>query len=408
MRILFLSHYYPPEGNAPATRVSELAQRWVKKGHEVTVVTCVPNVPSGIVYEGYRNALRPQESYEEGVRVVRVWTYMAANKGAARRILNFLSYMISSVLFGLFERRPNLIIATSPQFFCGWAGVILSWFRRCPFILEIRDIWPESIVAVGAGFGSKTIRLLEFLESVMYRRSTRIVTVGDGYRTRLIEKGVSADKIEVVTNGVDQDIYQPRSEDVALKEEYGLEKKFVCSYIGTIGMACGLDVVSRAAKILNDHGEHHFSFLLVGDGAVREKLEQRCVEENLGNVIFTGRRPKAEIPRFLSMSDVCLVHLKKAPLFQTVLPSKIFEACAMERPIILGVEGNAAEVVKAATAGICIEPENEDELVEALRTLYADPGLCRSLGKSGHEHVVTYYNRDSLAEDYLKIIEDTI
>ena len=408
MQILFLSHYYPPEGNAPATRVSELAQRWAKCGHEVTVVTCAPNVPSGVVYDGYRNRLLPQQSDENGVRVVRVWTYIAANKGSVRRILNYVSFMVSSVLFGIFQTRPSIIIATSPQFFCGWAGVILSALKRRPFILEIRDIWPESIVAVGAGLGEKAIRFLEYLEKVMYRRADQIVTVGRGYRDRLIEKGVPGEAIDVVTNGVDESVYRLCETDPVLIEKHQLEGKFVCSYIGTIGMACGLDVVLRVAKIFMDAGETAFHFLLVGDGAVREELEERCLKENLSNVTFTGRRPKEEMPQYLSISNACLVHLRKTDLFKTVLPSKIFEACAMQRPIVLGVEGDAARLVKEANAGICIEPENELELVEALRRLAADPDLCSEYGKSGHDHVVEHYDRDKLAEYYLKIIESMV
>ncbi|MDB4419306.1 glycosyltransferase family 4 protein [bacterium] len=407
MKILFLTHYFPPEGNAPASRVYEMAKRWVGAGHEVTVITCAPNVPNGEIYEGYQNKLRQVEQID-GIRVVRVWTYMAANKGAFLRIINFLSYMVSAVVFGIFEKRSDIVIATSPQFFCGWAGIILSRLRGLKCILEIRDIWPESIVAVGAGLGDRTIRFLEWLEMKMYKYPCHIVTVGRGYQGRLIEKGVPKKKIDVVTNGVDRDFYQVSPVDKELLLEHGLEGKFVCSYIGTIGMACGLDVVIRAAEILSQAGETHFHFLLVGDGAMREELEQRCRDQKLNNITWVGRKPKQDMPRYLAASDVCLVHLKNTELFKTVLPSKIFEACAMERPIILGVEGNAAEVVQEAQAGICIEPENEIELVAALRRLHADPELCQHYGRSGRSHVLEHYDRDQLAADYLKIIQEVL
>ena len=189
MRILFFSHYFPPEGNAPASRTHENCKRWVRKGHKVIVITCAPNVPDGVVYEGYRNKLYQRENVE-GIGVIRVWTYIAANKGTTRRIMNYVSYMLSAVFFALFLKRPSVVIATSPQFFCGWAGVIVSRLRRVPFILEIRDIWPESIVAVGAFRSKRLLRILEWLELKMYAAAHHIITVGKGYKRKLIEKGV--------------------------------------------------------------------------------------------------------------------------------------------------------------------------------------------------------------------------
>ena len=362
MRVLFLTHYFPPEGNAPAARVHEIAKRWVAAGHQVTVVTCAPNVPNGVVYDGYRNRLRQVEEID-GIRVVRVWTYIAPNRGTVRRIANYLSYLVSATWFGLFESRPDVAIATSPQFFCGWAGVIVSKLRRLPFILEIRDIWPESIVAVGADLGPPIIRLLEWLEMRMYAAADRIVTVGDGYRNRLIEKGVPAGKIDIVTNGVDRELFAPRLSDTGLRKQYGVERHFVCSYIGTIGMACGLDVVLRAAQKLKERGDQRIHFLLVGDGAVRAELEEQVEIQHLDNVTFTGRQPKEDVPRFLAASDACLVHLRNTDLFKTVLPSKIFEACAMKRPIVLGVGGNAAARFKQdATARRDEGPEQGHDL----------------------------------------------
>ena len=174
MRILYLSHYFHPEGTAPAKRVYEMCRRWVRLGHEVTVITCAPNVPSGVVYDGYRNTWLRRETVE-GIETIRVWTYLAANRGTALRIANYLSYMVLAVIAGLRTPRPDLVIATTPQFFCGWAGVWVSRLRRLPFILEIRDIWPESIVAVGALGSPRLLRLLEHWERSMYRAGTRIV-----------------------------------------------------------------------------------------------------------------------------------------------------------------------------------------------------------------------------------------
>ncbi|MBN1676623.1 MAG: glycosyltransferase family 4 protein [Kiritimatiellae bacterium] len=430
MRILFLSHYFHPEGNAPATRVYEMTRRWVKARHEVTVVTGVPNVPNGIVYPGYRN--RPiQRETIEGVNVVRVWTHIAPNKGTVRRILNYLSFMASACCVGLRVRRPDVLIATSPQFFCGWAGAIVSRLRRLPFVLEIRDIWPESIVAVGALTSKRLIRMLEWLERRLYRAATHIVTVGEGYKAQLEQRGVGAERISVIPNGVDRAVFHPINADVSstsaranaraeidkdydkdydkeidVRKQYGLRGKFVVAYIGTIGMACGLEVVLRAARRLKEKGREDIRFLLVGDGAVRARLETEAKERGLDNVGFTGRVDKKEVPDYLAATDACLVHLKKTPLFQTVLPSKIFEAAAMGKPIILGVEGEAAKLVEEAAAGVTIEPDNDERLVVAIERLAGDGELRARLGAAGREHIAARYDYDGLASAYVEVLEE--
>ncbi|HCE42094.1 MAG TPA: glycosyltransferase WbuB [Lentisphaeria bacterium] len=401
--ILFLTHYFPPEGNAPASRVYEMAKCWIKDGQRVTVITGVPNVPDGIVYEGYKNRLYQKETID-GITVIRVWTYIAANKGTLRRIMNYLSYMSSSVLAGLFVRSPDVVIATSPQFFCGWAGVILSKLRRRRFILEIRDIWPDSIIAVGTSMPKLLIKMLEVLEILMYKAADTIVTVGDGYKDQLTAKKVHAGKIAVITNGADTAIFKPSPRNQAVISQYGLMDKFVCSYVGTIGMACGLDIVIDAAEKLRAGNNGRIAFLLVGDGARRHELEQLAKDRKLNNVIFTGRLPKEDIPSILSASDANLIHLIKNDLFKSVLPSKIFEAAAMKNPIIIGVQGYAADFVRTIEAGICIEPGNSDELLDALEKISGDGELAERMGQKGYENIIRHYTRESLAKKYLEII----
>ncbi|MFC1692660.1 glycosyltransferase family 4 protein [Candidatus Latescibacterota bacterium] len=407
MRILFFSHYFPPEGNAPAYRTFENCRRWVHNGHDVTVITCAPNVPNGILFKGYDNALFRRETVE-GISVIRVWTFLAANRGTVRRILNYLSYMLCSTFFALFLRRPDIIIATSPQFFCGWAGVLSSRLRRIPFILEIRDIWPESILAVEAIHNGWIIRMLEWLEIKMYAAAQHIVTVGEGYRQRLMEKGFDSKDISVVMHGIDHDLFFPREPDQELKKELGLQGKFICSYVGTIGMACGLKVVLECAQLLKEEGNEKIVFLLVGDGAVREELEDEALLLCLNNVIFAGLQDKKMIPAFLSITSACLVHLRKRVLFQTVMPSKIFEAAGMGRPIINGVEGFASQIVEEAKCGICIEPDNADELLKALKHLLKYPEEAEEMGQSGYKYVSKRFDLNNLAREYERILEDSL
>ncbi len=410
MKILFLTHYYPPEGNAPATRVAAMAERWVKAGHEVTVVTGVPNVPNGVVYDGYANRIFPQRETVRGVEVIRVWTWLAPNKGTLLRIVNYVSYMLSAVARCVWMRRPDVLIATSPQFFCGWAGVLLKWWfrltrpfsRRPRFILEIRDIWPESIGAVGAMSGGMLFRLLEFLELRMYAAANHIVTVGGGYRRRLVGRGVRQEDISIVTNGVDVSSLEV---DVAaagdFRKKWGLEGKFVCGYIGTIGMASGLSVYIRAAELLKKRRRDDIRLLAVGDGAVRAELEAEAKAKGLDNVVFTGRCEKGEVPGILGATDVSFVHLRRTPLFETVLPSKIFEAMGLARPILIGVEGDAKRLVLESGGGVAMEPENEEELVGRLEEMADSPrGELARMGENGLKYVSSHFDLDGLAAKY--------
>lgn len=408
MRILVFSHYYYPEGNAPASRMSAVCSHWATQGHDVEVITCAPNVPNGVVYEGYANRLLQSETLNR-VRVTRVWTYLSANKGAVRRILNFLSYMLAAVFVSRFRGRPDVVVATSPQFFCGWAGFLASRMRirRVPFVLEIRDLWPDSIVALGAMRNKVLLRLLYRLERWLYAGSDHIVTLGEGYWEDLVDKGVPCEKLSIIPNGVDREIFWPRQATDMLAR-FGMQDRFTCAYVGTIGMAAGLEVVIEAAEQLRDRGRNDISFLLVGDGAERERLEKIARQKGLDNLAFSGRLPKEEMPDVLAATDVCLVHLRKVDLFKRVMPSKIFEMAAMKKPIILGVAGHAAKLLKTANAGVCIEPENARELVDAVCTLASDPAACQAYGQSGHDYVVQNYDRAVLADKYVNILDELV
>ncbi len=405
MRILFLSHYFPPEVNAPATRTYEHCVRWARAGHDVTVVTCVPNCPDGVVYEGYRNRFWPQTENINGVRVVRVWTYLAPNAGTTRRIANYVSFMFSAAIACLWLKHPHVVVATSPQFFCGWAGVIVSWLKWCPFVLEIRDIWPESITAVGAIRNRPLLRLLEWLELVMYRSARHIVTVGRGYRNNILSKVDVRDRITVIYNGVDLKQFQPEEPDQNLLRQWNLQGKFVCSYIGTIGMAHGLEVVLDAAQKLRERGRRDIAFWLVGDGAQRAALQARCESEKLGEyVVFSGRQPKELMPKVLASSDAALVHLRGCELFETVIPSKIFETMALGVPIIMAVRGQAEEIVRQASAGLPMQPDSADSLVEAVTRLANDPELRMKLGQFARDYVAEHFDRDILAARFLNLL----
>ncbi len=364
MKILFLTENFPPETNAAATRVFERACYWVRDGHEVTVITQAPNFPFGKLYEGYRNRWRHIESIE-GIRVVRIKTYIAANEGVARRILDFVSYMFTAVWFGLLERRPDVVVSTSPQFFAAVGGWLIGTLRRIPFVFELGDLWPASIVAVGAMKPGLAMRLVEKLELFLYRRSSVVVALTNAFKKNLIERGINGDKIAVVINGVDLPRYAPQDRDKPLAEEWGLEDKFVVGYVGTHGTAHGLENVIEAAALLKDRTE--LIFLFAGPGAAREKLIQVARNRKLTNVVFIPSQPKDRMPAVWSLCDVALVHLKDTQVFAEVIPSKIFEAMGMGLPILIAApNGEATAIVEKAKAGLIAPPDNPDALTKAV------------------------------------------
>lgn len=381
------------------------------------VITCVPNVPDGKPYDGFRSRFWPVPLEWQGVHGWRIWTYLAPNSGTVKRILNYLSYWVSANLCGCWCRRPNILVATSPQFFCGWAGVFAKWIYRLrdplnrkpvPFVLEIRDIWPESIGAVKAMRASIAMRFLTWMEHRMYRSASHIVTVGEGYKRLLVERGVPSEKITVIMNGVDWDILaaSPSSPQEDLRTRFSSQGKFVCAYVGTVGMACGLEVVLRAAKELQDRKENGIHFWIVGDGAVRKQLQAQSAELGLNNVFFTGRVSKEQIPGILASCECCLVHLRKTPLFETVIPSKIFETWGMKRPLIMAVRGEAQRLVQEAQGGVCIEPDSPSELIDAIRLLNGDAVLAGEMGERGHQYVAEHFDRDQLADRYLRLLKE--
>jgi glycosyltransferase involved in cell wall biosynthesis len=401
MHILFLSHYYPPEVNAPASRTSEHCREWVKAGHEVTVVTCAPNHPAGKLYPGYRNRLLQREAID-GVEVVRVWTYLAANQGFAWRTLNYLSYVLGASLAIPRLKRPDVVVSTSPQFFCGLTGMVARAMRRAPWVLEVRDLWPESIVTVGAMKRGMVIRFLEWLEGTAYRRADRIVSVTDSFVEHIGPRCGDPGKISVVRNGVDLSLFRRGGDANQAKQKLGLAGRFVAAYVGTHGMAHGLDTLLDAARLLAD--DARIVFLLVGDGAERERLVARAAQMGLENVRIIGQRPKSEMPTVWAATDISIIHLKRSDTFKKVLPSKMFEAMAMECPIVLGVEGEAKALLEEAGAGIAVAPENAKELAAAVTRIAGEPQLAARCGRGGSAHVREHFDRTQLAARYLALL----
>ena len=402
MKILFITDNFPPEVNAPATRTYEHAQEWIKLGAKVTVITCAPNFPHGNIYEGYKNKLYQKEMME-GIEVIRVWSYITANSGFAKRVIDYVSFAFSAFLVGLFSKY-DIIIATSPQFFTTWTAWSLSKIRRKPWIFELRDLWPESIKTVGAMKQGRTIEILEKIELALYHDATRVIAVTDAFKTNLTSRGIEANKIDVITNGSNVELFYPRPKDQELLERLNLNDKFIIGYIGTHGMAHSLDFIVSSIANIKDESIH---FLFIGDGAMKQKIVELANSLALKNITFLDSITKDDVPRYLAICDISLAPLKKEDNFKMVIPSKIFEASAMQKPTLLGVEGQAQEIIEKYNAGLCFEPENEADFIQKVMLLKNDPTNYQELQK-GCVKLAEAYDRKKLAAQMLLIIQENV
>lgn len=403
MKILFLTDNFPPEVNAPATRTYEHCRQWVKMGAEVTVITSFPNFPEGKVYKGYKNQLKNDE-WMDGIKVIHVWTYITANKGFVKRTLDYCSFSITSFLVGIFV-KTDIIIATSPQFFTALAGRTLSFCKHRPWIMEVRDLWPESIVTVGALKNNIILRYFEKEEKWSYRSAKKIIVVTNSFKEKIILKGIPEEKIEVILNGANSDLYKPKEKNNSLISELGLEGKFILGYVGTHGMAHKLDFVLDCAKKLRNT-KPNYHFLFIGNGAEKDALLEKVYSENLTNVTMMDSVTKDEVPGYLSILDASIINLRKCELFKTVIPSKIFESAAMQIPILIGVDGEARGIVEEFNAGLFYEPENMTSFLSQLDQITKKENIENL--KKGCKKLAEAFDRKKLAGEMFDLISRII
>lgn len=405
MNILFLTDNFPPESNAPASRTFEHALQWVADGHDVTVITCAPNFPAGKLFDGYDNRWFQKETMN-GITVIRVKTYITANERFIKRTLDYLSFMCTGSIVALFQRRHDVVIATSPQFFTAVAGYVVSRLKRTVFVFELRDLWPASITAVGAMEPGRLIRMLEKLELFLYRKAELIVSVTHTFKQELMERGIAGDKIEVITNGVDLKNYRPLKQSENLLSELQLRDAFVVGYVGTHGMAHGLPKVVEAAALLEP--ERDVVFLFVGDGAERANLEADVNQRELTNIRLLPRQPKSRMPEIWSVCDIALIPLRNKPLFTSVIPSKLFECMGMGTPIIMSVpEGEATAIVRGTACGVVVSPEDPQALADAICKLKGDEKQIQQL-KNNALLAARDFSRKHLARCMLDAISQAV
>ena len=400
MKLLFLTDNFPPEVNAPANRTYEHCKEWVKSGVDVTVITCAPNFPKGEVYPNYKNKLYQKEVIG-GIKVIRVWSYITANEGFVKRILDYISFAVMAFFAGLFV-KTDLIVATSPQFFTAVSGRILSFFKRKKWVFEVRDLWPESIIAVGAMKRNRAIRFFEWLEKRLYLSADHIIVVTDTFKRKISERGIDEGKISVFKNGANLELFKPKGKKAELEQKLKLQNKTVFAYIGTHGMAHGLSFILDSIKPLEStHPE--LAFLFIGDGAEKKNLLKQAEDLKLQNAVFVDSVGKKEVVDYLSIMDVALVNLRKSDTFLTVIPSKIFEAAAMEKPILLGLEGETKGIIETYNAGVCFRPEDQNSFYEAIKSITNKKKYQENL--EGSKNLVKDFDRSKIAARMLECLK---
>jgi colanic acid biosynthesis glycosyl transferase WcaI len=397
VKVTFLTPYFPPEVGAPQTRIYELAVRLAARGHHVSVVTTFPNYPNGVVPEEWRGHLYLRGE-DQGIAVHRLWTYVVPNRGFLKRVLSQLSFAAVCCAAAPLIPKADVFIVESPPLFTGIAGMLLSSFRRTPFVFTVADLWPESAVQMGMLRNRTLIKLAKWLELTIYRRARMILATAAGIKQRIEADGIAANKVVLFRNAVDAEFFKPRKSSPELREEMGVAQgEFLALYAGTHGLAHGLKTVLDTAAIFQENGISNVRFVLAGDGADKAYLIEEAERMGLRNVKFLKPFPKNRMPEVLNSADCLLVPLKPLEIFQGVLPSKLFEAMACAKPVVLSVSGEAAEIVSEAGAGIVIEQDNPGAMFDAIRELMDDALEAKAMGTRGRDHVVRHFSRDSRA-----------
>jgi colanic acid biosynthesis glycosyl transferase WcaI len=397
MQILYFSQYFPPEVGATQTRAYEMSRYLASRGHRVTVVTEVPNHPSGIIPAHYRGRLIERRR-EKGVDVIRLWVWASPEKTFKSRMRFYLSYMgMAGIAGSLVKGRYDLVYATSPPLFVGAAGLLAATVRRLPLVFEVRDLWPESAVALGELGNARAIAAAEQLEKLLYRRAARVVAVTHGIQARLVERGVNPSKVELIPNGANTDLFAySETGRRAVRDKLRLDDKFVVLYAGIHGIAQGLETLLQAAKRLQERSD--ITFLLIGEGPRKGDIARMKEEMNLGNVTMLPEVPSTQMPSYLSAADCAIVPLKKEAVFRGALPSKMFEAWACSRPVVLSVEGEAEAILKEAGGGIPSTPEDPEPMAQAILQMAGNREEAEAMGARGRDYVVAHYSRHEQAQ----------
>ena len=400
-KILFLSDDFPPETNAAATRVYERALLWSKWGVDIQFITNFPNKFKGKNHIGYSDRLY-RVDYINDIKVIRVKTYIAGQTPVLLKTIDQMSFMFTSFIAGLFASKPDIIISTTPQFFCGISGLALSMIRKVPFILEVADIWTDAISGTEAATGI-FFKLSKVVEYYMYRRANAIIVLTKAFRKEIAKRGISNDKIFAIRNGVNKESFKNVGKNSDILDQFNLKNKNIVGYIGSIGISQGLSNVIKGARIIYEKGRTDIVFMFVGEGGEKKKLE--ILSEGLSNVIFIPGQKKEMISSYLSLCDIGLIHLKDHKVFKKVIPSKMFEMMAIGLPLLLvSPKGEAAEIIEQNNVGKWIQSGEPNLLVNTVLEMVRDNDKLQEYSNNSLV-AIDQFTREKQASQVLDVID---
>lgn len=407
MRILLVHQYFLEPNDAGGSRWNQMARYWAEQGHEITVLAGTVHYATGRKAAAYKGRFVVTREEAPGIRVCRCHVSESYNRSFAGRLWAYVSFAFSATYAALMQRRPDVMLCTSPPLTVGLTGAVLQRLWRVPMVFEVRDLWPETAIEAGVLTHPVLIRLSYWLERLSYRRANWINVLTPAFRKHLVEsKGVDPSRISTITNAADLDVFHPGPRDNWVREQHGLQGRFLIVYVGAHGVANHLEQLLDAAAALRDLLDVHF--LLVGDGMRKPELQRAARERGLTNITFADPVPKRQVADYIAAADVCTAVLKRLDVFKTVYPNKLFDYMASERPVILGIDGVARRLLEEAGAGVYVRPEDPEAFAGAVRRLRADPALRHRLACAGRRHVEQHYARDVLARKYLDIIETQV
>jgi colanic acid biosynthesis glycosyl transferase WcaI len=404
MKILVITLYYDPDlcqANGPIVRA--LCEDLAASGHEVTVLTSFPHYNQPSLPDEYKGKLFERDQAGR-IHILRSYIYVSDKRSSLKRILNYLSFNISSTIAGAFSGQHDVIFVMSPPLTIGLTGWLLGKFRRIPFCYNVQDIWPEAAVKLGMLRGRKTIRFFEWLERFIYSKARRLFVISDEFRQNLRGKGVPEAKIEVIPNFVDTERIRPLEKVNTFSQQHRLTDKFVVLYAGNVGLSQGLEVILDAAEALQHHSE--IVFLIVGDGSCREDLMTEAQRRQVSNVRFLPLQPETDVPLVYASCDIALIPLRRG-LTTNSLPCKTYSIMASARPCIAGVDegSNVWKLVEQTECGVCVPPENGAALAEAVLQIQADPQRARAMGNNGRAVVEAQFTRSGMTSRYGSALE---
>ena len=408
MHILIVHQYYLHAKGAGGSRWNQFAKYWSQKGHKITVIAGMLEIVTAKKFPEYKGKFIVKEKIDDNIEVYRCHVSESYNKSFIGRAWAYFSFVFSSIIAGLFVKKPDVVVCTSPPLTIGYTGIWLRRFKRVPLVFEVRDLWPESAIDTGVLTNKTLINRLYRLEKNSYKAASWINVLTPAFEKALIEKKkVRSDRISMIPNGADFDLVKPGPRDNWVREKYNLQDKYVVTYVGAHGVANALTQLVEAARILAEK-DPSVEIMLVGGGMKKGSLVAQAKEYGLKNITFVDTVSKSEISDYLNASDVCTAVLKKCDTFKTVYPNKVFDYMTVEKPIILGIDGVARKLVEDAGAGVFVEPENPEAFAEAVLRLKNDLELVKRYTSRSRQFVSDNFSREVLAMKYLDVIERVV